>query len=126
MLPKVTEIAELLNMLPLSLLALTETWLDESNADLINLPGYHFIHRSREGKRGGGVGHLIKDGISYQIIDTIRSDLSPFKTCDGLFVRVTHKIGSTIIGVIYRPPGPKLEEFSDELNSILEDVMIKS
>lgn len=82
-------------MLPVYLLAITGTWLDECNADLINNPGYQFTHRTREAKRGSGVGLVIGDGISYQIIDIniIGSDHSPFQTFEGLFARITHKIG---------------------------------
>ena len=44
-----------LNML-FSAVAVSETWLQQSNSDLFNIPGYHFISNSREHKLGGAVG----------------------------------------------------------------------
>ena len=38
-----------LNML-FSVVAVSETWLQKSNSDLFNIPGYHFISSSREHK----------------------------------------------------------------------------
>src|SRR5688572_12296475 len=56
---KVGEVNDLLNSLPVSILALTETWLSDHLTDSINIPGYHLIHRSRTSGEGEGVGLLV-------------------------------------------------------------------
>lgn len=46
------------------LAALTETWLEHDLEDKINIPGYKFIHKSREGGRVGARGWIShKNGI---------------------------------------------------------------
>lgn len=86
----------MINLLPVIILALTETWLEESNTHLIKIPGYRFIHRYRSNTRDGEVGLLIREGISFQVIDTLGSDLSPFPSFEGLFIQLIHKIGTRI------------------------------
>ena len=40
------------------ILAVTETWLQDNNSDSVSIPGYNFVCKNRDGKRGGGVGFL--------------------------------------------------------------------
>ena len=67
-LPKLTEIKNLILRLPVSVLALSETWLADSLEDLVDLSGYQFIHRARQNGQGEVVGLLIQEDISFQII----------------------------------------------------------
>lgn len=71
---KVAEIEELLSQLPVSVLALTETWLEPHVVDTILIPGYYFVHKSRSSGRGGGVGFLIKESIIFDILDMLIPD----------------------------------------------------
>ena len=52
-----------------TVLALTDTWLDEHQTDVISIPGYQFISKPRKGGRGGGVGFLIKKGVFFSVLD---------------------------------------------------------
>ena len=65
-------------MLP-SAVVVSETWLDKSNSDLFNIPGYHFISNSRENKLGGGVGLYIQSDLNFKP----RTDL---QSSDKLFI----------------------------------------
>src|SRR6218665_1113103 len=115
LLPKLSEIKDLLHLLPATILALTETWLEENQSDLVNIPGYQFIQKPRgTSKGGGGVGILIK-GVPY--------DAQAF---EGLFIDIPLKTGNTTIGVIYRPPGQKLDEFTGEIDSHITEILKKS
>src|SRR5678815_653004 len=42
---KVKEIQNLLQQLPTSILAVTETWLSDNTADTVHIPGYTFTYR---------------------------------------------------------------------------------
>ena len=42
--------------------------------ELVQIPGFKFIHKQRESNHGGGVGFYIREWIPFKIID----DLSPF------------------------------------------------
>ena len=45
-------------------IGLTETWLNESNADVFQLEIYDFCHKNRVAKHGGGVAFFIKSIFS--------------------------------------------------------------
>ena len=68
---KSNEIFMLLTQSNFSVLALTETWLNDDQASSIKIPGYHFIHRSRRIGIRGGVGFLIKMDIEFGVMDDI-------------------------------------------------------
>ena len=55
------------------IVALQETWR-LPYLEIVQVPGFKFIHKHRESNRGGGVGFYIKDSISFKLID----ELSPF------------------------------------------------
>jgi len=58
LIPKVNDLLSLLQLLPVKIAALTETWLTDELASSISVPGYQLIHKSRESDRYGGVGFL--------------------------------------------------------------------
>ena len=41
------------------IIMLNETWLRSSTINLVKIPGYKFMGKCREGRKGGGVGFLI-------------------------------------------------------------------
>lgn len=56
---KLSEISLLLTQLNVSVLAVTETWLDPERASMIYIHGYKSIFKCRSGRRGGGVGFFL-------------------------------------------------------------------
>jgi len=116
-LSKISEIKELAEKLQISILALSETWLDNDSADTVIIPGYNFVGRARVGGRGGGVGFLIKDNFNFQIYNPLKGKSDP-KTFESLFIRVKLKKTAPIIGIIYRPPGQGLKDFIDEIEEL--------
>ena len=60
------ELTKSLNI-PLDIIGLTETWLNDTNEDLFKLENYDFINMNRSGKNGGGIGIYIKQGIKYKL-----------------------------------------------------------
>lgn len=64
LLPKMDELRLLMSSNPLDVLAVSETWLNESIGDAEeSLPGYTFIRRDRPLQRAGG--SFVKDGLPY-------------------------------------------------------------
>jgi hypothetical protein len=66
----------------IDILALQETW-HIFYTELVQIPGYTFIHQHRSSNRGGGVGFYMKHGFTF----TINSELSHFT--DNLFESLT-------------------------------------
>ena len=98
----------LINMLselyfPLSVVGLTETKLkiDQEETLNINIPGYNFLSQPSL-SNAGGVGVLVKNGISY----SCRQDLSSVKEgYESLWIEIQNDAEhNTICGIIYRHP----------------------
>lgn len=106
-----------------TVLALTETWLNDSNSDLYNLYGYNVEHQVRNNRAGGGVALLIKETLSYKR----REDLDcSSDTLESLFIELqasnTYKSKDIIIGAVYRPPGGCINVFNDTFVQTLDKI----
>ena len=86
-----------------SCIGISQTWLNTSlPTNMLDIPNYVFVHKSRKSKRGGGVGIYIKNSNKSKE----RTDLTIFE--DGIFESIfieleNMKSAKTLIGVIYRP-----------------------
>ena len=105
-----------------SILALSETWLDESSQDLFHLEGYNFFNKNRLNmKKGGGVGMFITDDFEVKVLNdmSVTNDI-----IECIFVEATCKLkhnasNQVLIGCVYRPPGGDISEFVNALSTIL-------
>lgn len=120
-LSKLTEIRELVEGLQISIVALSETWLDGSLQETIQIPGYDFIGKARLGERGGGVGFLVKDTLKFQLYEP-KGGYKNHKMYESLFIRLLQKNSTPIIGVIYRQPGLQLHDFNDEFDDLVTGI----
>ena len=102
------------------LIALTETWLDNNNHDLYNIPGYNMISNFRRESAGGGVSILIHESLCYKE----RTDLLLMNDaieCAFTEVYIGKKI---LIGVVYRPPNTPVQQFNEYLKAILDEIKV--
>ena len=67
---ELSEFLSTLNM-PFSVIGISETWLNNSNDDIFNIPGYKFISNNRRHKHGGGVGLFIKEDLNFLICNLL-------------------------------------------------------
>ena len=102
-----------------SVIALTETWLKESNVSLYGMTGYNHIAITRSHGKGGGVSLLISDVFEYSELTEICM-VSDYIEC--VFVRIIYNVFSCVIGAIYRPPNSNIIMFNEKLNDILSQV----
>jgi hypothetical protein len=88
--------------LTVDFILLCETFLTVNNADLYQIPGYKFIHKTRSSTSRGGVGMYIRNDIRFKL----RDDIAIF--CEGefesIFIETTGNEKPTIVGEIYRIP----------------------
>ncbi len=115
LLPKLDELRILLTRARVAVLAVTETWLDDSVTDEeLKIPGYQVVRKDRD-RHGGGVCLYINSDIPFNP----RSDLD----CDGLEAKwidlYLPKTKPITIGVVYRPP--KQNNFIDLFESVLSN-----
>ncbi|KAK4823680.1 hypothetical protein QYF61_005651 [Mycteria americana] len=91
------------------MVAITETWWDNSHNWSVAMDGYKLFRRDRRGRRGGGVALYIRESL----------DSLELNDCDDrvecLWVRIRGKANKAdiVVGVCYRPPNQ--DEETDEL-----------
>ena len=107
-----------------SVLGVSETWLTDSTAELVNITGYNFVSNHRKSKIGGGVGIYLQNDIEYQILKECK--FSDSEVIESIFVEIIVPQGKNIIvGCVYRPPNQNtalfLEKFNDILTIITKD-----
>ena len=105
----------------IDILALTGTWLHDSNYDAVELgtlcpTGYRFLHNPRLHARVGGVGLLFKD--SLDISTTLCETYKTFELTD---VRLKSHVHLRVF-VIYRPPESNYTLFYEEFFTITSAV----
>ena len=108
-----------------TVIGLTETWLSPNSVLCYDLDGYTSVSRFRNDRIGGGVSLLIKDGISYNVIE----DLSLIHTyMESLFVEIDASVFKTskniLIGVIYRPPDSNPDIFNEKFAEVLSKINV--
>ena len=114
LLSKMSEFRLLFSEKKISIIALTETWLNDSiNDEEIYIDGYSIIRKDRD-TYGGGVCLYIKNEIAY----SVREDLIETDT-ESVWIHVLlPKTKPIIVGVLYRPP--KQKQFIEKFSTILE------
>ncbi|KAM5152710.1 uncharacterized protein ACMZJ9_010837 [Mantella aurantiaca] len=113
---KLTSVHDLFISNSLNLLAITETWIQDSDtasSAALCHGGLHWTHSPRSsGQKGGGVGILLSPQSRFQILPSPPSlSLPSFEShCIRLFSPAPLRIA-----VIYRPPGP-ISRFLDDFS----------
>ena len=104
-----------------SVLAITETWVKESNVNDLSFEGYNFVSNHRANRIGGGVGLFIDQNFSYKILP--KFNVSDGNIIESLFVEIfipQHK--NMVIRVINHPPSENTLEFIEKVNEIISGV----
>ena len=109
---------------PFHILAFTETWLKHDNVCSAEFEGYDSSHVIRPVDEhfdckghGGGISLFIKEGLNFEVRTDLNVMLPYLET---LFVELTFNNKLYIIGVIYRVPNTKVDDFIDTLNRMIE------
>jgi hypothetical protein len=111
---KEDDVRILLEEIQPTILAVTETWLNDTQHDTLIFPGYKFVHKCRRTGPGGGVGLIIKNEISITDLPQLSDSSLNHESYESLFVNIPLNRGrNLIVGVIYRP----LPEFNKELTN---------
>ena len=112
-----TDLKVLLRTLDFSfdVIGLTETWLNESNADVFQLEGYDFCNKNKVAKHGGGVAFFIRSIINYTIIEQLTVDVENVFECITVKLLLKTQI---IVSCLYRKPSSKIADFMECIESM--------
>ena len=72
---------------PFSVIGISETWMTDCTAELVNITGYNFVSNHRKSKTGGGVGIYLQNDLQYKLLNECK--LSDRETIESLFVEIT-------------------------------------
>ena len=102
-----------------TIIALTETWLDQSKQDLYNMSKYNCINRFRKQRRGGGVSLYIKNDIKFMN----RPDLEYFDAeMESLFIEIDKNVFNLSSNVVVCVINTCMEIFNDRMSDIMNIV----
>ena len=93
------------------LMNLTETWLDSTIKDVVEIEGYNLFRGDRKNRGGGGAAIYVHDKIEASQICEMSNGI-----CDMVAVKIPDI--QTINIVVYRPPDTTSQEFNPVLNEI--------
>jgi hypothetical protein len=116
----IDEINNVFNGIGMHFIGVSETWFKARHTNkMMGISGYRLLRADRtDGRRGGGVGLYVKNGISYRVLGKSTSD----QPIDFLFVDLKMFGTRLLVGVIYCPPGingiPYYGPVLDELVSL--------
>ena len=98
---------------------LCETWLNSLNKTKINVPGYTYVGRERNTKKGGGVGFLIRDDLKFRVKAEyeINSDI-----LENYWIELKCNTDNVLIGSLYRPPNTNEKTFMSDYKRLLKQV----
>ncbi len=113
----------------LDVILLCETFINERNTNLFEIPGYNFISKHRKNLKGGGVAIYIRETIKYKN----RDDISIFQEgeFESVFIEAEIFGREIIIGEVYRTPNTpekisveRYETILDKLRGTKKNVII--
>jgi hypothetical protein len=113
LLSKHSSLISFLNNSPILILALQETWTIQY-ADLVQIPGYNFIHTHRPVGRGGGVGFYISEQLRFKILQQYSTFIPNSFECLTIEVRFGPK--TFIFSSVYRSPTPPINSTPSDHN----------
>lgn len=107
--------------IPFQVIGLTETWLNDTNDDLFEIEDYSFVNVNRHSKNGGGIGIYISNQLKYKLRTELI--LNYQNIIESVFIELLIPSSKNIIiGVIYRKPNNKIDEFENKINQMLGKV----
>ena len=102
-----------------TIIALTQTWLNNNDYDNFEIPGYKSTKLQRQNKIGGGICIFSRDDLKFKLRNdfVFEDDLDD---TENLFIEIINeKSKNIIIGTIYRPPNNRFNKFENNLKTIL-------
>lgn len=102
---------------PFSIIAFTETWLQEHTPHCFDFSGYNFVYSNRIQKKGGGVAMLVRDCFEFKTRDDLKMCNDKIES---IFIEINiSERKNIIVGTIYRPPASNIHCFLEEIEALL-------
>ena len=94
----------------------SEMWLTPTSPS-VKIPGYKFVHKCRQNRKGGGVGILVSDNLRFFELTDLTSDV---RENEVVTVELTLRTGKRcIVSSMYRAPNTAQQVFQCCYNSLV-------
>ena len=104
-----------------SVIAVSETWLDEERCCEVQMDGYEMFTTNRINKRGGGVALYVDAGLRCKKIDCKSITIDGVLECLTVEILVG-KSTNIIVSCLYRTPGSPLDSFNQTIDSMFSNI----
>ena len=116
---KYYDIIDLINKLNSpDVIILCETWL-KANDTQPQIAGYNFIGKSRQNRKGGGVGFLVNKKLKSRILMELQLN---DETVESLFIEIKGDHHNMVMGSIYHPPNTPVNSFLKNYSSMCSNL----
>ena len=109
-------------MKQIDVVILVETWLTMESESHVKMPSYDYYGKIRRHKKGGGVGFLIRHGISYKPHPDLNVSLDVTENC---FIELIGLKRNIIIGALYRAPNLHAGDFVKDYVTICKKLQVE-
>ena len=117
------------NNVNIKVIALQEIW-SMPYPELVTIPNFQFVYKSRTSARGGGVAFYVKNDIHFKILDNFSYFIEKEFECLTIKILIDKK--KTILSNIYRSPNSAanisqsehLDNFISYLDTHLHNLML--
>lgn len=111
---------------PFSLIGISETWLNDDDKNLFDLPSYKSEYSHRANNNHGGVAVYIKSNVHYNRRYDIELDVID---CESVWVQLNYDFlkldnKSFIFGCIYRSPSSSVKNFCEALQNVMHTLAL--
>ena len=104
-----------------NVVSLNEIWLRKETEQKFSIPGYNYIGKIRQGRKGGGVCLLVSEELRFRKTQSLLPDLDTFETVS---IEVKTKKTSVLVVSMYRPPNATLNSTLSDVKTIF-NILIK-
>ena len=98
---------------------LCETWLRKETHNLINIPGFTYHRTYREGRRGGGVGILIRENVKSKGREDLEINSD---SLENIIVEIKGDKTSILLASCYRAPNTDQSKFLSDYNQLISQL----
>ena len=96
---------------------LNETWLRSSTINLVRVPGYKFLGKCREGRKGGGVGFLIRTNFMVRECQDLQVTSQDF---EHMIIELKTDKDTILLVSLYHPPNTSDRDFLQEYTKLVK------
>ncbi|KAL7377214.1 hypothetical protein ABVT39_024048 [Epinephelus coioides] len=100
-----------------SVIATSETWLDNEKTHNVELDGYELFTTNRNSKKGGGVALYVDDALRCRLVKSMSNVVTDIMECLTIEISV-EKFKNIVISCVYRTPGSCVDTFNEHLANI--------